>query len=258
MAKLNWVIRAAKVIGKDHLRAGRNCQDGYAFKEIALGEKSFLVGAVSDGCSQGSRSEIGGLLIPVFIVGEIARFLQLGIPTDQIPMVLYPSVVKFLDEIRLLFPIRGMAEAIDFVQNYLLATIVGFVLDEENGVIFYSGDGYLVIDDEIQKIDYQNQSPYLGYHLVPHSVLEPAKLLPNTFEVKPLKTGSAQRIAVATDGFSENLLARLWQEAKLVPLGIQLWMNYINGPRNPNFQSGLFYDDACIVAAERPKEKQDA
>jgi hypothetical protein len=254
MTKLNFAIRAAKVIGKDHLRAGRNCQDGYAFKEITIGEKSFLIGVVSDGCSQGNRSEIGGLLIPIFIVGEITRLLQLGIQVDRIPMVLYPSVVKFLEGLRLLFPIREMAEMVDFVQNYLLATVVGFVLDEENGVVFYSGDGYLVIDNEIQKIDYQNQNPYIGYHLVPHSVLESIKPLPKTFEVKTFKTDLAQKIAIATDGFSENLLERLWQEAKPVPLGIQLWMNCINGPRNPNFQSGLFYDDACIVAAQRQKE----
>lgn len=254
MAKLSFIIRGAKVTGKDHLRAGRNCQDGYAFNEVTIGEKSFLVGVVSDGCSEGKYSEIAGLLLPVFVVEEIVRLLQLEIPIAQIPTVLYPSVIKFLEGIRLLFPLREITEAIDFAQNYLLATVVGFVLSEENGVVFYSGDGYLVIDDEIQKIDYQNRSPYIGYHLVPHSVLESTKPLPKAFEVRTFKTGSVQKIAIATDGFSENLLTRLWLEAKPVPLGIQLWMNLINGPRNPDFQSGLFFDDASIIAAERHED----
>lgn len=251
MAKFSFTVRGGKVTGKDHLRAGRNCQDGYAYKEITIGGKQFLIGVISDGCSEGKYSEIAGLLLPVFIVDEIIRLLQLEIPIVQAPVVLYPEVIRFLDGISELIPLQEISGLVDFVRNYLLATVVGFILGEEEGVVFYGGDGYLVINEEIRKIDYQNRSPYLGYHLVPRSVLETTNPLPKAFETIILESSSIHRLAITTDGFSENLISRLWREVKPVSLGIQLWMNMINGSRNPDYQSGLFYDDATIIEAKR-------
>lgn len=257
MNTLSFRMRGGTILGRDHARSHRNRQDGYALKSAELNGKLFLVGAVSDGCGSGCQSEIAGSLLPLFVVNEIRHLLSLEVPLGQIPDALYPGVLGFLEGIRKQLPFVDFKEMVDFVKNYLLATVIGFVLDGEEGVIFHAGDGFLVINNEVIKIEYEKGSPYVGYHLVPRSFLRGSSFeLPRSFETVCVKTADIVRLAVATDGFTESLLSRMWSESFKGPLGIQLWLNWINGPRNSDPSSGLFYDDASVVALERIGEEE--
>jgi hypothetical protein len=259
MMNLPFSLRKGRVLGRDHARWGKNCQDGCAFKRSVVLDKEYLIGAVADGCGQGEYNEVAGIMTVTFAVNQIEHLLHFETPAAQIPIALYPSVIGFFETIRKQIPFKSPAEIIGFIQNYLLSTLIAFVIGEEEGVIFYAGDGFIMINDKIHRLEYENQSPYPGYHLVPRSVLQGGfSELPRTFEVLSVEIAQLERLAIATDGFSEELLTRMWQEVRPVPLGIQLWMQWVNGPRNPDMEAGLFYDDAAVIALERVEETEDA
>jgi hypothetical protein len=247
-----WTLRGAKILGRDHAMAGKNCQDSYAFKTVSINGQTYQIGVVADGCSEGSSTEFAGILLPTFVVYQVCHLIQFETPILQIPVALYPSVIGFLESMCKLIPFRDGQEVVAFIKDHLLATIVGFVLGETEGIVFYAGDGLVAVNEEIETVDYGNKSPYLAYHLVPRSVLtEGASQLPRTFVSRTLGLETLQRLTITTDGFSPELLQRLWEEARPIPLGLQLWMNVINGPRNAKPQAGRFYDDATVVVAER-------
>jgi len=252
MSKLSFQLRMGRILGRDHARWGKNCQDGGAFKRIFAFGEEYLIGAVADGCGQGEYSEVAAIMTTIFTVNQIEHLLRFETPIALIPTVLYPSVLGFFETIRKQIPFKSPQEIINFIQNHLLATLIAFVIGEKEGVIFHAGDGFVVINDEVWHLEYENRSPYLGYHLVPRSIIQgDFSELPRTFEILPVETAQLKKLAVATDGFSEELLKRMWQEAKPVPLGIQLWMQWINGSRNPEPDGGLFYDDATVIALEK-------
>lgn len=254
-----FTVRGGKVVGKDHLRAGRNCQDSWDCATFEISGKQYWAGVVSDGCGQGENSEISGIMLPRFIVQQIKHLLRFETPIEQIPVALYPTILGFLEAIRKQIPFSDPAEIVKFVQDHLLATVLGFVVCGEKGIIFHAGDGFWVVNNEIKEIDHGNQSPYIGYHLVPRSVLKGGTWeIPRTFVSQTLEMTFLSRLAIASDGFSVSLLSRLWKETKPVPLGIQLWMNLINGPRNRNPEQGVFFDDASVVVLERIEVSDNA
>ena len=259
MGSLPFRIRGGRKIGREHARWGKNCQDGYAFKYATILGEDYLIGAVADGCGQGENSEVAGIMSPIFVVNQVQHLLRFATPLTQIPVALYPSVIGFLEAIRKQILFEDPQEIVGFIQNYLLATILGFVIGEDEGVVFHAGDGLIAINDEIMVIEHNKPNPYLGYHLVPRSALQSdTSELPRTFAVQTLDVTTLKHFTIASDGFTEVLLRRMWQEAKPVSLGIQLWMNWINGPRNPHPEAGLFYDDAAVVVVEQIEEVKDA
>lgn len=259
MEREPFLIRGGKIAGKDHSRAGRNCQDGFAFVKFTFQSKSYWSGAVADGCGESSKSEVAGVLLPRYATGQIVSLIHQGIGIAQIGDCLYEAVVKFLASLLRQFFFQDQKERVEFLEEHLLATLLGFLVSEEEGVIFYAGDGYYSLNGVITKIDYQNLNPYLAYHLVPQETLKTERReLPAGFEIVTLAVENLQTLIMATDGFTPSLLGRVIPEALPVPLGVQLWMNKINGPRNPHPQGGIFYDDAAVVVLEREKEANNA
>ena len=253
---LPFCIRGGKVRGREHTRAGKNCQDGYELERANVLGKEYLIGAISDGCGEGGGSEIAALMLPKFVVAQVQHLLLFETPISQIPVSLYPAVIGFLESIRKQFPFANSQKIIEFISENLLATVLGFVIGETEGVAFHAGDGFVVVNEQTIKIEHGNESPYIGYHLVPHSALKKeASELPRTFSVITLPTEKLQRLVIASDGFSGQLMERMFQEANPAPLGIQLWLNLINGPRNPEPEKGLFYDDGAVIWAERNEEE---
>lgn len=255
MEELAFQIRTGKMIGKDHIHSRKNCQDGREAKLITIDGQEFLVGVVSDGCGSGTANEVAGILLPQFAVNQIEHLLRFETPISQIPVVLYPYVVAYLDGIKKQIPFNTQKEMVQFIQDHLLATVIGFVVGQDEGVVFHAGDGFLAINGEITKIEHGNKSPYPAYHLVPRSALKGEIVLPRTFDATPIKPAKLKRLVIATDGFRGGMLERMLKEAFEKPFlgetGAQRWMNWINGPRNPDPDAGLFFDDAAVVSLEK-------
>lgn len=251
MNGVSFIARGGTILGRDHAQRGKNSQDGFAIKTIQVEGQEIVVAVVSDGCSGSTKSEVAANLLPAFATNYICQLLTFSVPISQIPTALYPAVVSYLRNVASQVPFAKQEELVDFVKNYLLATIVGCLVSENESVIFHAGDGIVAINDDITVIDYDDKSPYVAYHLVPETDLVVPKVSrPNSFTTVPVNNFDLKNITIASDGFTPGLLQRMWQEAKLVPLGIQLWMNWVNGPRNPKQDRGIFADDATVVSID--------
>ena len=146
MSNLPFSLRKGRILGRDHARWGKNCQDGCIFKRSIVLGKEYLIGAVADGCGQGEYSEVAGIMTAIFAVNQIEHFLRFETPITQIPIALYPSVIGFFEAIRKQIPFGNSSEIIGFIQNYLLATLIAFVIGEDEGIILHAGDGFIVVN----------------------------------------------------------------------------------------------------------------
>lgn len=249
---LPFAVRGGMTPGMDHIDKRRNCQDGWDLRRVVIDEKEFIVAVGSDGCGSGSHSEVIASLLPLYVAHQAVHLLTFETPVTQLPAALYPHVLAYLELQWKLIPFGSRPELISFIKNYLLATVFGFVIGEEDSVLFHAGRGFTVVNDVVTTVEHPKGDPYPGYHLVPRSALEePSMELPRSFTVIPLKTADIFSLGVATDGATEKLLQRLLAEAFPGDSGIQRWLNLINGPRNPHPEDGTFADDTTVLLAER-------
>jgi hypothetical protein len=128
-----------------------------------------------------------------------------------------------------------------YILQYLLFTVIGVIAHKNESVIFHAGDGVIVADDWVKKLDENNHPNYLAYHLLQPD--EKAKLqLPPTFTQERVHA-RWQRIAIGTDGFELGLLPQVWGNPH--QRGLQRKMNSWSN------QLHHFKDDATIVVLEK-------
>lgn len=249
---MKFRVRGGSVIGRDHLKAMRNRQDSFSTAEVTVSNNLYQVGVVSDGCGSGKCSEVAANLQTSYISSDMTMLLSMGAPVTHVPNLLYPRVVGFLNGIlrSTLHAVANVKEMASFIENYLLATAIGYVIGPEDTVIFASGDGAVVINDDVISIDKENRPDYIGYHLVPRYMLKTGgSTLPQSFATRVMKTTELKRLIVATDGFEVSLVPEVWQHMKH-PNGVQRMLN------SESMNSHRFKDDATIIAVE--EEAPDA
>jgi hypothetical protein len=239
-------IRTGSLIGQQHQLSQRNCQDAWAFNTFDLGEAGrFLVGLVCDGCGEGTHSEVGAKLLAEFCTHEIERLLWEFEPA-VVPSELYMRALVFLDSISQsliglrVLPEVGLTQPLDetkeFIRNYLLATVVGFIVGPEQTVIFAAGDGLILLNEQVVVRDEDNQPNYLAYGLLPGVAL-------GGFDMQVLPTAEVQRLAIWTDGFKPELSSQLWQ-IQGGPRGLQRQLNLWG-------RQAFFADDVTGIVVER-------
>jgi hypothetical protein len=214
---------AATHIGRDHLRIGRNNQDGVF--------TSSRVAVVTDGCSSQPQSEVGAQLGARFLGQWLSTQAELSadLPqraTDALSGYLYQSVLALGPEVEAL------------LERYFLFTFLAAVRIGERGMIFGLGDGAFLVDDELVRIDSgpDNAPPYCAYRLTTSGSRPEAQL--HFF-------GTAKRLAVMTDGFAhleQPRLLGLMEESALHrnPLTLQRRLNVLA-------ETERFTDDATIA-----------
>ncbi len=240
----------ASIRGSEHLRLRQNNQDGVCSRVETIDRKVYAVGVVADGCSDGAHSEVGANLLARFVVQETMLLIRSGVPLDQIPPMLFIRCIAFLRTIIFSYGLDSQ-EMAQFVKDYLLCTVVGFVADDTGGLLFTNGDGAFLVDSTPTVIDMGNRAPYLAYHLVHRKFLaEQAGEIPSTFMVTTLPP-ETQRIAVFTDGaetptqdaIAPDLLAGMW--APDSSNGLRFLLNRLDLAKK------LFTDDCSLVTCER-------
>jgi hypothetical protein len=184
--------------------------------EFLIGQTSYRLGVVSDGCSgipALSHTEVGSNLLAAFCVTQVQELLSGGHQTADIPAALYPALTGFCRTLSRLVvpqgtylphrPVRSQPYRQDltpverFRIDYLAATIIGFLDDGDTLVTFRKGDGVIIVNEEIEVIDQNNTPEYLGV-----SVNRPGE----RFDTQTYDSATVQRLVIATDGI-EPLLA---------------------------------------------------
>lgn len=212
---------AATHIGRDHLRIGRNNQDGvFTSQRVAV---------VTDGCSSQPQSEVGAQLGARYLGQWLSTQTELSsdLParaTDALTGYLYQSVLALGPEVE------------PTLERYFLFTFLAAIRLGDRGMIFGLGDGAFLVDDELVRIDSgpDNAPPYCAYRLTSSGSRPEPQLH---------FLGPARRLAVMTDGLHHLELARL------ITLTTALTPNPLTLQRRLNVlaETERFTDDATIA-----------
>lgn len=168
-------IAGGSVIGKKHRDCGKNNQDAYNFNKNI----DSIVGVVCDGCGSGLYSEFGSRLGAKFLTENIANtaiprslnhceFSYLGPDGSVVENFCY-TIRGFINSVM----VSDLVSYCDFIENFLLFTIVGFVVNEFNYCVFSIGDGVyqfkekLLYERKIIGPFKNNAPPYLAYKMHP-------------------------------------------------------------------------------------------
>jgi Protein phosphatase 2C len=190
-------------MGREHLRLGRNNQDGCAVRVTPTHE----VGVVTDGCGSQVSSEVGAQLGAQFLAGWLSQQAL----DERLPSRATDALTAFL--------FRSASElGLDSLDRFFLFTFLAAVRVGAQTQVFGIGDGVVVVDELVLRLDPgpDNAPPYCAYRL--GSAHRP--------EASVHFQGTCQRVAVMTDGLTaltddevKGVLAQVADSAN--PLAVQ-------------------------------------
>jgi len=246
------------IIGRNHVLAGKNNQDAYGI----ISNEKFMIAVVCDGCGSGKHSEVGAKLGAKMVMNEIVDFLNQEANQDsQISNSEFWNLVK----LNLLQKLKDLVTLtngdLEFVNDYLLFTILGAVITERETVTFSMGDGAIAINGKLTQIPTypDNAPPYLAYGLYKPDAVN--------FEIRDrLPTGELNSLLIATDGIDDLIavetINQFWQEDRYFknPDAIRRKLVMLNREEvKPDWhrkeltkRSGVLSDDTSLVVIRRP------
>ncbi len=239
-----FTIKSGKVTGRGHILSGRNCQDSLKTVSLTIKNETFLIGWISDGCSSGSHNEVGSNLGTEFLINQSELYLQEELPVEIIPLFLFEDLLQFLRTNLSSQSLKTPQKQAMYINDFLLFTTVGFIIGPKYGLIMAYGDGLVIINDEVYKREFDDESPYMGYLLTDPKYLSPTRRpIPNEFDIYSFKTADLKRLAIGSDVWLQEfeLVSQIWRHKH--PNQIQ---------RNLNIWSdeGKLADDASLIVVE--------
>jgi Protein phosphatase 2C len=204
-----FAAAAGSVTGREHRRAERDGQDGYAL----VVTEHVVAAIVTDGCSSGRNSEIGARIGAGWLAALVEqRFRVLarspaqpgdgGVGARAAAREAADAVVQ-----ELLVRLEILARSLDSgghlragrIDEALLFGFLAAVVTPRTTVVFGVGDGIVVVDGEVTAIDPgpDNAPPYLAYGLLEGAA---TGSVPRVHFVRP--TAEIDVVAVATDGLA--------------------------------------------------------
>ncbi len=180
-------IAYATIAGSTHRTLYYNSQDAVEIVQTP----NYTIGIVADGCGSGSNSEVGAQLGVKFL----AKYIQECITNEREWKNEMASKMHTYTEKLIHLHTKDSKR---FTKNYLLYTLIGFVLEYDRITLFSCGDGVFVINDNIKIINQNNRPKYLNNGFLGKDG--------GSFEFTELKY-TKQKIIVATDGFEDLVQA---------------------------------------------------
>jgi hypothetical protein len=252
-----YSLRAASVIGTEHRDQWRNNQDAYAM----ISEGLFSFGIVCDGCGSTAHAEVGAKLIATK-AKQIAHTLVGAIcEREWTPK---PELMARSLKTELLYFLRSLKMQLDeeSFRETMACTLLGFILFEEEGCLFYRGDGFYAVDGIVYQLSSENNAPdYLIY-----DVDHPQE---DSLIIEPIDKPFSQ-VMVGTDGFEwwsrreSQLLPDQTREIGSVEsfleeaefdtsVKMQRFLQRVQTPRivEGSRRDGLLKDDTTLIIAEK-------
>lgn len=246
------------IIGRNHVLASKNNQDAM---RIVLWDQ-FVTAVVCDGCGSGKHSEVGAKLGTRMVTDAIADLLHQGLAISE-PDFWNVLKINLLQKVKAFVAIstnESQESVMEFVNHYLLFTIVGLVITPSETVTFSMGDGAIAINGKLTPIPAypDNAPPYLAYGLYrPEAV---------SFEIRDrIPTSELESILIATDGIDDLIaveeVSQFWQEDRYFknPDAIRRKLAMLNredikpdwNKRELTKRSGVLSDDTSLVVIRR-------
>lgn len=264
-------IAGGRVIGRDHRKSGKPCQDAFAW---VRGRRS-IAAVVADGCGSGRHSEVGAHIGARLWTGALSKRLEAGACVAD-PELWGRTREDVLAHLRI--AARGMGGPLrEIVSDFMLFTLVGAAITSELTAVFSIGDGVVAINGTVDQIGPfpGNQPPYLAYDLLDGVECD------TSASIRALRpTRDVDSILLATDGAEDLIrvanesipgrdqrvggLEQFWTREALFrnPDALRRRLAVINRESFvPDWSrqhiartSGILPDDTAIVAIRRPAE----
>lgn len=154
-----FVAALGSVTGAEHLRLGRNNQDGHA----AGGTADGLAVVVTDGCSQGRYSEVGARLAAEWLAAWAPVEWRVA---EERPAPFAEALAHGLEGlIRRTASRFGLLSMEAVIADYFLFTFLVAVVGRTRAAIVGMGDGVFAVDDEVTTLDSgpENAPRYIAY-----------------------------------------------------------------------------------------------
>ncbi len=242
--KNEFRVRRGTIIGSEHQRKQGNNQDGFATGEGEFKKEQYLWGVICDGCSAGSYSEVGAILLSQYLCEEVSYLLASGSVIEEIPDRLFIAGLGYLRSLASYTAMSGYQKQIRFIEHHLLCTVVGFIMNERDCIFFNAGDGMILVNNDVYHIKQDNKPLYMAYHLLEKSVLSIEKAIPFKFETRSFSVADLERFAVCSDGMEESAIEEIWGHEHL--LGLQRRLRVLRLQKK-----ALFSDDCTVITVER-------
>ena len=142
------------ISGSVHKRLEYNNQD---FVMVTQNEDC-IIGLIADGCGSGSNSEVGAQLSLNFI----SKWLQENSDENDWGVHLKKDIQNY----SLALSKTHSSEPRQFIKDYLLYTILGFIVRDDIITVFSFGDGVIIMGNEIKIIDQSNRPKYINNELL--------------------------------------------------------------------------------------------
>ncbi|MDO8599746.1 MAG: protein phosphatase 2C domain-containing protein [bacterium] len=282
-------IAGGSVAGRDHVAAGRNNQDAFAWHQ----DDRCTIAVVADGCSEGPHSEVGAQLGVKTLVRALAC-----VPSEEMTAATQPSSIggrwPFLNRAHdaVLEAVHAAAVAMsdnldrsrsraEIIREYFLFTVVGVIITAEQTFIFSIGDGCYAVNSSVQRLGPfpNNAPPYIGYGLIAPTVTANVVFASfMNFQAERRLTTEVDSLLLGTDGVDDLIaVADRKLPGKDEPVGplAQFWADD-RFFRNPDMvrrrltlinresvraehgglvrESGLLRDDTTLITIRRRKE----
>ena len=256
------------IIGRNHVLASKNNQDAL---RIVLWD-NFVTAVVCDGCGSGKHSEVGAKIGSRMVTDAIADLLNHGLAISEpdfwnvLKINLLQKLKDFVaiayanHELASVVAIHELPLQMEFVNNYLLFTIVGLVITPSETVTFSMGDGAIAVNGKLIQIPAypDNAPPYIAYGLYRPDAIE--------FEIRDrIPTSELESILIATDGIDDLIaveeVRQFWQEDRYFknPDAIRRKLAMLNredikpdwNKRELTKRSGVLSDDTTLITIRR-------
>jgi hypothetical protein len=146
----------ASIIGTTHRRMKYNNQDASYF----ICDDNIIVGIVCDGCGSAAHSEVGAQLGARFIAAKCIELFR------DSPFDVERLAKQIETYLKGLASICSVGKTREFILDYLLFTLIGFVVKQDLTHIFWAGDGVVMVNDELTIIDRNNRPEYFAKTLL--------------------------------------------------------------------------------------------
>ena len=191
---MNWKMNTAILIGRDHELSARNRQDFL----LTHRTETRVCGIVCDGCGESSYSELGAMLLSNFMLGRL-KTIDIWDSPHSIKMILETAHYNFIEILTSIMRVEK-ENLPQFIQDYLLATLLFVVIEKDRTIVGQCGDGVIIRNRVPEIIDQDGKPSYMAYENVPREMLkcEPSKL----DYIKITEVQDCDSLVIASDGLT--------------------------------------------------------
>lgn len=208
-------IASGSVIGKSHVRLGRNNQDAYG--HLVYPDEVFAV--VCDGCGSGMSSEVGAQLGCEIILTELRSDLVTEWLESPAEKDLQPILKEIQD--RIVNKIIGISYKVgdylpNIIKDYFLFTVLVAVVGIKRSFVASIGDGFYAINGDLHQIGpfENNAPPYVAYNAISSHVNRDVVKDAADFQIHAtMVSEDVQSIMIGTDGV-EDIISN---ESNIIP-----------------------------------------